>query len=339
MNKEQEDRAIKLHKEAVLLDGLLSCHSIGDPNFFKKYAEAGVTAANVTITDPFDTPMDALRKLPPWYELFEKHSDKVLQVTSCRDIERAKKEGKLGIIIGTQNAAILESDLSLVSVYRQLGFRIMQLSYYEQNLLGEGCGERKNSGLSKFGFEVVEELNRLGLVIDVSHCGDQVRLDAIEHSKVPIIASHSNPRSMSSHRRNMTDEQIKILANKGGVIGLTAFSQFVPAKEGVRPTLEDYLSMVDYVVKLVGPDHVGLGFDLTPFLSQEDFQHWDEKYPGIGSGISMEEANLFKTPHGFDLSLIFELTRRMVARGYPDEDITKIRGGNFLRVLKQVWKD
>lgn len=345
MNKLDEERAAHLHENSIIIDGLEYTPDVGDAEYYYNLVKAGgITASNVTVVpDTPQTPLEAIKRLKPWYDLFEKHSDKFMLVTTGSDIEKAKREGKLGIIMGTQNPDILGDDLSLLPVWKRLGLRIIQLSYYGQNLLGEGGYERTNSGLSNFGIEVVKEMNRLGLVVDVSHCGDQVVMDAIRYSKDPILVTHANPRGLVDHFRNKTDEQIKALADKGGVIGLITGYALSEVRKGVPPTLDDFVDMIDYVVKLVGADHVGYGFDCSPFLSKEEFEDWMRCYPGIvGPPPFTDRAWAERSPFvnaegGNDLSRVPEITRGLVAHSYSDQDIQKILGLNFLRVFKQVW--
>ena len=339
MNKEDEERALSLHKKSIFIDALEVFFPFADDtSYFDKLIAAGVTAVNATVTTTYATPLQALSSLKQWQEVFEKHSDKLIPVTTAQDIERAKREGKLGIIMGSQNAAMIGDDINLLTIYKKLGLRIIQLSYYEQNLLGEGCGERTNGGLTTFGVEVVEEMNRLRLLIDISHCGDQVVMDAIKFSKVPIVATHANPRALVNHPRNKTDEHIKAIAEKGGVIGMLSYSRISQAREGIQPDMEDLLNFIDYTVKLVGPDHVGIGTDVTPFWSEEAYEKWAQFYPDLRSNWGWTGRDIFTNKEGDeDISRMVEITKGLVARGYSDEDIQKIIGLNFLRVFREVW--
>jgi len=338
MNKENEEKALQLHKKAIVIDGLEILSSVSDiVGYIEKLAQVGgVTAAHVTVFSMTDTPVQAMQRLHTWYDIFEKHSDKVVLVSTSQDIEKAKREGKFGVIMGSQNADILGGSLSLLPVYKRLGLRIIQLSYYEQNLLGEGCGEKTDGGLSDFGIEVVKEMNRLGLVIDVSHCGDQVVMDAMKYSEDPVMITHANARVLCHHERNKTDEQIKAMGEKGGVIGLNAYSILCEVRKDIRPTLEDLLDMADYIVRLVGPDYVSLGLDI-PFRSKDSYMQWAQLYPHLVSKWGMFGRNIFLTDDGMiDLTLFPEITKKLVARGYLDGDIEKILGLNFLRVFKTI---
>lgn len=340
MNKQNEEKALRLHKKSIIINGLEYAPAVGNAEYFNKLIEAGVTAGNVCVVanEPL-TPLQAIKGLKAWYDLFEKHSNTIMPVLTVRDIEKAKMEGKFGVIMGAQNPDMLGFDLTLLPIYKRLGLKVIQLSYYWQSLLGEGCGERTDGGLSNFGIEVVKEMNRLRLVIDVSHCGDQVTTDAIKYSRAPILITHSNARGLVNHIRNKTDEQIKALANKGGVIGVIAWSPMCEVRKGVRPTLEDLLNMIDCIVNLVGPNHIGIGLDLTPFLLQGEFEEWAKFYPALKPKGGWIERSIFTNEEGVDdVSRIPEITKGLVAHGYSDQDIEKILGLNFLRVFKEVWE-
>ena len=338
MNREEE-RALSLHEKSIFIDALEVFFPFPkDTSYLDKLISAGITAINATVIQTYDTPLQSISRLKQWLDLFEKHSDKLIQVTTTQDIERAKREGKLGIIMGSQNAAMIGDDINLLAIYKKLGLKIIQLSYYEQNLLGEGCGERTDGGLSTFGIKVVEEMNRLRLLIDVSHCRDQVVMDAIEFSKVPIVATHANPRALVNHPRSKTDEHIKAIADKGGVTGIVGYSRLSQTREGVAPSVEDLLDLIDYMVKLVGPDHVGIGTDVTPFWTREAYEEWAQFYPDLRSNWGWEGRHVFTNKEGAeDISRMVEITKGLVARGYSDENIQKIIGLNFLRVFGEVW--
>lgn len=338
MDSVDKERALRLHKKSIVIDTLEFTNDVA--NLEERYGHdiiaSGITVANFTVPGTYDGPSEALKKISAWYSFLERHSNQYMLVTTAQDIEGAKREGKVGILMGSQNATILGDDPSLLRVYNKLGLKILQLSYYAQNLLGEGCGERTNGGLSNFGIEVVEEMNRLGMVIDVSHCGDQVTMDAIKYSKNPVLITHANPRSLVNHMRNKTDEQIMALANKGGVIGACGYSPMCEIRKGVRPTLEDFLAIIDYLVKLVGPDHVGFGLDIG-IWSKEEFDEWAGRSPGLMSNYF--ERSIFTNKEGWDdVSRCAEVTEGLVARGYSDHDIEKILGLNFVRVFREVWR-
>lgn len=340
MNKEELERATAIHKRSIIIDGLVVAHHRKDSDlgYFDRAIQSGLTAANCNFCSNPATPLQAMKYLKNWLDLFDRHADKVLLATSGKDIGRAKMEGKFSVILGSQNAEIIGEDLHLLTIYQKLGVRIIQLTYDKQNLLGEGSGERTDGGLTNFGVEVVEEMNRLRILIDVSHCRDQVTWDAIKYSKVPVIASHGNARALVSLPRNKSDEQIKALADKGGVIGLCAWSPVAEVRPNSRPSIDDLLTIGDYIVNLVGVDHLGIGLDMMPFAQERPFDEWAQKHPNYRPKGGWFERNIFTNEQGIDdVTKIVEITRGLIARGYSDQDIEKILGLNFLRVFKEVW--
>lgn len=333
------DRAKTLHKESIIIEG---CGYATRTKYLEEFVEdlldVGVAAANITCVAHEEKPLESIKKIEEWHRSIERCSDKLMLVKTGSDIEKAKKEGKLGVILHAQNATIIGNDLNLLGTFKRLGIKIIQLSYNRQNLLGEGCGERTDSGLSIFGIEVVKEMNRLGLVIDLSHCAYQVTMDAIKYSKAPVLFTHANPRALVDHIRNKTDEQIKALAKNGGVMGICAYAPLVT--KDTRPTWAEFLDLIDYVVKLVGPDHVGLGLDFS-LWTQEEYEAWVKDNLNLvpqGPQYGWTWRAIFVNDQGLaEYSQVFQITEGLIARGYSDQDIKKILGLNLLRVYKEVW--
>jgi membrane dipeptidase len=326
----EEQRALDLHYGSIVVD----CSTIVkyENEHFEYARMGGVTASNHTIrSDTFRQAVDDIAKCYSW---IEKNSDKGVVAESVEDIERAKKEGKTSIIFGPQNSTLVENDLNLLTIIHKLGVRIIQLTYQHRNLVGDGCGERTSCGLSSFGVDMVKKMNESHMVMDLSHCGARTVSDAMEFSNDPVIFSHTNPYSLCKlPSRAKTDEQIKALAEKGGVMGLTAYSPLCKTRE-VRPTLEDYLNHIDYVVNLVGADYVGTGLDLDETSSPESFERFRGRFPEISENWTWEERN---TDGLTRIDLFPNITKGLVVRGYSDQEIQKILGGNFLRVFKRVW--
>ena len=344
----EEERAQELHQKSIIIDGLISGERIvyafpnrppNDVRLFELMRKGGVTGANMTVIkyeqiDDFRIAMEGTYK---WYGVVEREQDLIMNALTAEDIEHAKSLGKMALMTGFQNATCIERDLGRLALFQRLGVRIIQLTYNWRNLLGDGCTERTNCGLSVIGVKVVEEMNRLGLVVDLSHCGDQTTMDAIEISKDPVIITHSNARSLCAHEygrsRTKTDEQIKAMAEKGGVIGLTMFSTILEAKKGVRPTIDDYLNQVDYIANLVGPDHVGIGSDHGQPPTPKQFEEQRLRHPLLYKGYTREAIQCAGLESPADLP---NLTRGLVARGYSDMEVQKILGESFLRVFKAV---
>ena len=250
----------------------------------------------------------AMEMIEAFYTECEKYPKLVQPVASHNEIIESNEDGKIAAMLSIEGADVLEGRLSMLRVYHRLGVRMVGLVHSLRNLLADGVADnRTKGGLSCFGIEVVEELNRLGMVVDVSHLGDAGFWDLIETSKDPVVASHSNARAVCPHPRNMTDEMIKALAEHGGVMGMNFAPDFVDKK---KPSVETLIDHIDHIVDLVGPGHVGLGSD----------------FDGIPN-----------TPKGLeDTSKMPAITEELVRREYSEEYIRLILGGNHLRLLKRV---
>jgi len=334
LTPEEEKRAAAVLQKSIVVEGLSYAPTLADPKgYMERVKKAGVTATHITVTKTDAGPREAFTYISGWHRMAEEVGFKF--ALSSDDIVATKKEGKVCVIMGSQSAKMLEDDLSLVRIFYQLGMRIIQLAYAEQNFIGSG-GEDVDAGVSLFGRKVIDEMNRLGILVDVSHCGDKTVMDAIKYSQKPIAITHANPRKFNKHHRNKTDEQIIALAEKGGVIGLTAWTPISMVKQGVRPNLEDFMDFVDYVVKLVGVNHVAFGLDLNPGweYDRSDYDKWTKLYPSLAPS-SFEERIVEGLEKVEDVK---NVARGLVARGYSDEDISKILGGNSLELFRKVWK-
>ncbi|HEX4134339.1 MAG TPA: membrane dipeptidase [Bryobacteraceae bacterium] len=247
-----------------------------------------------------------------WNRLIAAHPSYFLRVDCPSDLAQAKQEGRIGIILGMQDANHLRT-VDDVDAFYKMGQRLTQLTYNLQNDLGDGCKVSRDRGLSPFGLAVVERMNSIGMAIDVSHCGERTSLDAIAASKKPVLITHSNCLALAPGvARCKSDEVIRAAASTGGVLGITSVRHFVKTKDPV--TVEDVLDHFDYAVKLVGVEHVGLGsdFDLDA--------HPTYDIPGLNHSRR-----------------VYELTDGLLQRGYTDEQISLMLGGNFQRALQQIW--
>jgi membrane dipeptidase len=246
------------------------------------------------------------------------HPDRFLRVDGACDFERAKQTGKIGILIGQQNSTHFRS-VDDVDCWYSLGQRVSQLTYIH-NRLGGGSSDAADTGLSPFGAQVVERMNRVGMAVDISHCGDRTTLDAIEASSKPVLITHSNCRALvRGSRRCKTDEAIRRTAAKGGVIGVTMVRSFV--RPGETATIEDFLDHIDHVVKLCGVEHVGLGSDVD--LDGRDL-HSHPRNKSDLDGIDYAKK-------------VFDLTEGLLRRNYSRGDVELILGGNFQRALAEIW--
>ena len=260
----------------------------------------------------------SLRDIRGWNAFINAHSDKFVRIDRAEDVQRAKAEGKIGIMIGQQNSQHFRTTDDVDEFYA-LGQRVSQLTYNDNNL-GGGSTDPKNQGLSTYGASIVERMNRLGMAVDVSHCADRTTYDAIGVSGKPVLITHSNCRALVASARCKTDETIKAMAAKGGVMGITMVRAFVRA--GGPASMSDVLDHIDRVASLVGVEHVGLGTDV-------DLEGRDH----AGSPV-----------HKFDLdgvrysNKIFDVTEGLVRRNYSRDNIELILGKNFQRALTEIWE-
>lgn len=316
-----------LHASAIVIDHACPLLVPGSDEYIAKTGAGGTTVAMATLASNHDF-RGAINLISAWLERFARDPS-LIHVLTVDDIYRAKREGKLGVGFHFQNSRPVEHDLSLLRVLHRLGLRVMQLTYNEKNQVGDGATERTDAGLSKFGLRMVEEMNKLGMVVDCSHVGYRTTMEAMEASKAPVVFSHSNAWSVHNSKRNIKDDQIKACAKTGGVIGMNGFPGFVHKEHPA--TLEQFLDHVDYIAKLVGTEHIGLGLDYSQ-STPEDYKRWGyepDTYP----------MPPWKYPTGVhEIALLPNFTAGLKKRGYSDADVRKILGENFIRVFEAVWK-
>jgi membrane dipeptidase len=316
-----------LHASSVVIDHACPLLKPRDDAYLEKTRAGGVTVAMATVASNHDF-RGAIDEIAAWLERFAEDPG-LVHVKSVADIERAKGEGKLGVGFHFQNSRPVEHEIRLLRVLHDLGLRVMQLTYNEKNPVGDGATERTDSGLSKFGLRLVAEMNRVGVVVDLSHVGYRTTMEAMEASAHPVIFSHSNAWGVHPSKRNIKDDQIRALARSGGVMGMNGFPGFV-GPDHPSP-MEKLLDHVDYVAKLVGTNHIGLGLDYS--------QSTPEAYKRWGYEPDTYPMPPWKYPVGLeDVTKLPNFTRGLLARGYSDADIRGILGGNFVRVFRAVWK-
>lgn len=260
------------------------------------------------------------------------NSNDILIVTSMEDIERVRKERKLGIVLALQGGNPIKEDLALLRTFHRLGIRLMNLTANLRNQISDSCMDRTNGGLSEFGVAVVEEMNRLGMVIDIAQLSRQGTHDVLEFSNQPVIASNSNAATLCDHPRNLDDDVIKLMGENGGVIGIHCLPAFL--RKDSQATLDDMVKHMGYIVDLIGVDHVGLGPDLM--------ENWPkEKHNYIwGEGQKLGDQKIsFDYPKGFEsIANVPDLRAALLDAGYSKQDVEKMLGGNLLRVFSRVWK-
>lgn len=326
MSKEISDRAKKLHFETLVVDThcdtLLACYSkkrtLAERSSeghldIPRLREGGVNCQFFACyIEPHFKPDRGLKRacqlIDCFYREIEGSGGAATHVTNYDEIINAHSDGKVAAVLAIEGGECLDTDVSNVRILKRLGVMAIGLTWNERNMIADGVGEeRTRGGLTNFGVQVVQEMNKTGIIVDVSHLSEAGFWDVIEVSDKPIIASHSNAKAVCNHRRNLSDEQIRALARNGGVMGMNYAPSFVAETDA---DLSAVIRHIEHICALVGPDHVGLGSD----------------YDGIG-----------RPPRGLeDVTCAPVVTEALLGLGYSDETVVKILGANFLRIIKAV---
>jgi len=319
-----------LHEASIIIDGLNI--SKFDRSVFEDMRKGGVTAVNCTVSlwDSFQKTVDNIVLMK---DMIRQSNDILTLVRTTADIARAKAENKTGIILGFQNAHPFEDNLGYIEVFKNLGVQVVQICYNTQNLVGTGCYER-DGGLSGYGREVIAEMNRVGILVDLSHVGANTSSDTIKASTKPVCYSHCCPSALKDHPRNKSDEQLLEIVEAGGFVGVTMFSPFL--KNGPESTIENYIEAIDYVVSVIGEDKVGIGTDFTQGFGTEFFDHITHDK---GRYRQLTQFGKVVNPAGIRTIGDFpNLTAAMQQAGWADSRIKKIMGENWIKVFDQVWR-
>jgi membrane dipeptidase len=372
LTPEQEQRAMRLHHEATVIDSLggyeeytvemkkridaMIAQKIDYLTLMEKIAKidafeipqengeewetarraSGVSAISLTM-GPYGKEMfsfeNAVKDIAIYTYKFDT-IEKLIKVCSSKDIERAKREDKLGLILNFQNSTHIGSDVDNIDFFYSLGIRQIQMTYNDLNLVGAGCTERRDCGLSRFGVKVVERMNKLGILIDLAHTGFQTSMDVIEVSSKPVAFTHTVCKAVYDHDRGKTDEQLDAIARKNGYVGIVTVPMFISPREDA--SLEDFLKHIDHAASIVGTDKLGIGTDQA------------DSYPPLAEKMNTDalEKLGFQKKHGVDMhrttkgyrgwSDFPNLTRSLVSSGYKDEEVKGILGGNFLRIFAET---
>ncbi|MGE0714842.1 MAG: membrane dipeptidase [Alphaproteobacteria bacterium] len=322
--------ASDLHQQSIVIDGLIV--SKWSRRLFEAMHQGGLTAANCTcgIWEGFDASM---RQMAQWKHWLRESADILTQVYTADDIGRAKAEGKVGIILGWQNSVGFGEDLRLVPIFRELGLRIVQLTYHTANMAGSGCMERRDNGMTDFGHDLVATLNAERILIDLSHVGTLTSKEAILASKQPVAYTHCAPSWQLAHPRNKSDEELKLIADHGGMVGVTMFPPFM--RRGNDSTLDDYLEAIEHTIDVCGEEQVGIGTDFTQDVTLDGAQYWVHDK---GYGRTLIELKEFHNSKEFPRIENFpNLTAGMERRGWKEPRIRKVLGENWVRIFREVW--
>ncbi len=345
---EYSARAIALMQRSLVID-MLSVFTLNFPNQakweanpetftdaeFKVFLDSGINVFHpaVGLGGP-NAYEQALEFFSRWNAFIAGSDERLMRIDSVNDFSRVKASKKIAVILGLQNAQHFRRPDD-VNFFHALGQRVSQLTYNSRNLIGNGATERRDEGISDFGVAIIDRMNTVGMAIDVSHCGDRTTLDAFELSKKPVLITHSNCRVLANgHPRDTSDEAIRALKKSGGVMGITGVRMFVSDKEPT--TIENALDHFDHVAKLIGPEHLGVGSDI-------DLYGYDAMPPALNKQLRAG----YKGSYGFREKIdiegldhpkrMFDLTEGLIRRKFSDANIEGVLGGNFRRVLTQIW--
>jgi membrane dipeptidase len=296
-----------------------------DPAAFGPADLARLRASGVKVFHPAVEPNDpqpyeaALTWLSGWDHLLRRRPDCFVRIESGHDFQRVQAEGKAGILVGFQSSSHFRAVADVAS-FHALGQRVSQLTYNARDRIGCGCFESQDTGLTPYGAEIVAAMNRVGMVVDVSHCSERTCLDAFAVSRRPVLITHSNCRTLAANPRCKSDTVIRVMAERGGVMGITAVAAFVSGRSPA--TLDELLDHFDHVVRVAGVEHVGLGSDVAP----------DAVDPRTGRALARYAVRGLPPARR-----VFDLTEGLIRRGYDDRAIELILGGNFQRALTEIW--
>lgn len=335
-------RVLERDHPCIFID---ACMQIWPDADFANAHRHGVTGYAVTAFEPHDDLPAALERLMYWHLLARRYPNLIV-AERADDLRRVKREGKAALILAAQGGDWIGDRLHRVEAFYRLGLRMMLLAYNRTNRLCGGLLDRADAGLTRFGQFVVDEGNRVGIVLDCTHTGKRSTLEIIDRSRHPCVFSHSNPSARVPNPRNIDDEQIRACTARGGVIGLVAWGPLVMQPGSTtRPTLDEFIDLIDYVVDLAGGTaHVGLSTDLS-LGTYPDHRHdpWGEPdYPSPTAAYNQAVTGDIRSPlravAGFDdYAEIVGVADRLLARRYSEDDVGRILGGNYLRIFEQVW--
>ncbi len=305
-------------------------------SLWEDFERSGINVVHDAVgTGPFGARQAVLARVAAVNGVIAHNGHRMLRVARAADLDEAASGNRVGLIFGVQNSDHFESPDDVDTFYG-LGQRVSQLTYNARNLIGTGSTDRVDGGLSDWGVAIIQRMNKVGMAVDVSHCGDRTSLDAFEASKKPVLVTHANVRALAAgHVRCKPDEVIDAVKKAGSVFGVTGVRMFVKADEPT--TIEHLLDHFDYLARRIGVEHVGIGSDIDLYgyddMPQEDMLRLKLSYPK-GKYRFRAQIDIPEVAHP---QRVFDLTEGLIRRGYSDADIRGILGGNFRRVLEEIW--
>ena len=337
--------AAELYKRALVLD--CNCGPAGITGDLPLPQAAldmnrgsGVNVIKLTLGGINSSFAETVEEIAYFQRMVEVHPAYFLQVRVPSEIEKSKTEGKLGIIFSFESAEMLEGKVDRIETFRDLGVRVMQLSYNRKSPFGAGVMAPDAGGLTELGRQAVSTMNKVGVAIDLSHANPQTTADAISVSKKPVLMTHGGCTAVHPHPRNKTDEQLRALATKGGVLGIYDLPYLAASPK--QPNVDDYMAHMEHALKVMGEDHVGVGsdaaldpFDTSPKGLAEFKKHEDERQK---AGLAAPEEDRPTYVIGLNGPRRIEvIADQLLKRGYPERTAEKVIGANFARVLGEIW--
>lgn len=347
--REYSTRAIDLVRRTTVIDMLspltLDFPKFGrwmsDPDAFTAtdlapFRTSGINVFHIAVgTGGPNAYVQNLEFFTAWNSFLANQDQAFLRIDSAADLDRVKASGRIGVLLGIQNAEHFRT-VNDVDVFYAAGQRVAQLTYNTRNLIGNGSTERRDEGLSDFGLAIVERMNKVGMAVDTSHCGDRTTLDAFEASRRPALITHSNCRALvPGHPRCKTDEAIRKMAATGGVMGITGVRMFVRGEEPT--TIEHFIDHIEHVARLTSIEHVGIGSDIDLYgydaMKPEENKRLRDSYKGTYGFREKIDIEGINHPQR-----MFDVAEALIRRKYSDRNIGLILGDNFRRVLPEIWK-
>lgn len=334
----------KLYGDSFIFDAnaLASIGSLhrrsNQENITRVIRESGVTALKATLGGATGGFEEAVADIAAAEQLMEKRADLFLKIRTAPDLDRAKKEQKLGVIYSFESAAMLEDKIDRVELFRELGVRVMQLNYNRRTPFGVGCLDGETDGLTELGRKAIAKMNEIGVALDLSHSNTQTTADGIAASTKPPLITHAGCRAVHMHPRNKEDREMKALADKGGVFGVYMLPYITASPK--QPMRDDYMQHLEHALKICGEDHVGVGTDVPFFqVDESDLEGMKkaaEKRKADGVAAPGEDRPPYipdmNTPRKMEL-----IADGLIKRGHKSGVVEKVMGANFKRVFAEIW--
>lgn len=326
------DRAMEIVKKSLVWDMTLPWvpgYSDVDDTL-PRFQGAGIDVISLTVAGVEHGFAAAVDWIGSVTRHIEKRGDRMVLCKRVSDIDRAHEQGKLALLLNFQETVQFGHRIERVRLFYDLGVRHALLAYNVKNAVGDGCAERTDAGLSRWGVELIEEMNRVGMLVDGAHSGHRTTMDAMEVTKAPFIFSHSNAYGVFPHYRNIKDDQIRACARTGGVIGINGLGEYLNDHAATSQSMFEH---IDYIANLVGPEHVGIGLDFVKDVS--GFWEW-VKFNAYMWPLNENQARTYSKIA--QPEQLIEVTDIMLRNGYPDTTIQGVLGGNFRRLCGEVWR-